>query len=77
MSRIYGHFTVPCNGLAADSRPVEDDGGEVETIDARRRLHCRRYENCLTYAASVNWSSFNCSACDVNELIPASELHRR
>jgi hypothetical protein len=32
-----------------------------------RRIFCRRYERCLSYAESQRWSGFDCTKCDVQE----------
>lgn len=69
MTRTYGKLTIVSPGLYLGSLPIEDAIGDVENVGERRRLHCRRYENCLTYAASVNWTGFQCSACRVNETL--------
>ena len=69
MSRVYGRFTVPCEGLWHGSRPTQDDGVDVDTIDQRRRLHCQRYDNCLNHAASLNWPGFHCGNCTVDDTI--------
>lgn len=70
MSRVYGRFTIPCEGLQPGSQPTEDELRDVDIIDKRRRLLCQRYENCLTYAASLNWSGFHCCACTIDEPTP-------
>jgi hypothetical protein len=32
-----------------------------------RRLWCRRYDTCLSFAASQKWPGFDCGACGVRE----------
>ena len=32
-----------------------------------RRLWCRRYDTCLSYAAAHDWDGFDCSSCDVHD----------
>lgn len=63
----YGRLTIVSEGLPFGSLPLEAASADVD--DVRRRLHCRRYENCLTYAASVGWEGFHCGACAVDETI--------
>lgn len=35
-----------------------------------RRLWCRRYDTCLSYAAAEKWPGFDCGACRVREEEP-------
>lgn len=64
----YGKFTVKYGGLLPGSMPfrAEQDHDE-EHVASRRRLHCKRYDNCLSYAAEQAWPGFHCAACSVEE----------
>jgi hypothetical protein len=44
---------------------IADLQGEYGEI--ARRIYCRRYERCLSYAVSKNWGGFGCKSCDVVE----------
>jgi hypothetical protein len=46
------------------SLPLFDD-----TVDGKRKLHCRRYGNCLEYAMKMDWESFDCLDCKVESMI--------
>ncbi len=43
------------------------------TVDGERRVHCQRYDNCLSFAAANNWTSWSCRGCTVNEKISMDE----
>lgn len=66
--RTYGKLTIVSDGLLQGSCPLEAPReNDTEHVALKRRLHCKRYENCLTYAASLAWDGFHCGACDVDE----------
>lgn len=46
------------------------------TVDGKRKIHCKRYENCLLYAMKMGWSSFDCLDCCVEEKISKEEFER-
>jgi hypothetical protein len=39
------------------------------TEAVRRKLHCRRYDQCLDHADASGWENFTCRRCDVDEEI--------
>lgn len=47
----------------------------IEYGEVARKLYCRRYERCLSYAVSKKWSGFGCQGCDVDEPLPATPGH--
>jgi hypothetical protein len=73
-----GKFRVPSDGLFLGSVPTECGPlslSEVEFGDSRRVL-CRRYTRCLTYAASQGWRGFSCASCRIREDLTVDEQHR-
>lgn len=44
-------------------------GAYVDGQLPERRVFCRRYERCLSYAESQRWAGFDCSGCDVDEAV--------
>lgn len=75
--RIYGKFNIKSQGLYLGSSPIECEySQDADVVASRRKLLCRRYDNCLTYAASLGWVAFACVVCDVDELVPEGLLVR-
>lgn len=72
--RVYGKFEVKSAGLYLGSNPTQlaqpltEDG-----VDEHRRIKCRRYDNCLAWAAAQGWISWSCSTCEIRESV---ELER-
>ena len=50
-----------------------EDPDEVAQI---RRLHCRRYDECLHRAAVKRWEGFHCLDCPVFDQLSPEELQR-
>jgi hypothetical protein len=72
--RVYGKLTIVSDGLTAGSAPLECGAEhDPDRVALKRRVHCRRYDNCLTYAAAAGWLGFHCGACDVDELLTREE----
>ena len=72
--RVYGKLTIVSEGLRPGSLPLEAEReNDTEYVARKRRIHCRRYGNCLTYAASLSWDGFHCGACDVDEPMTRDE----
>jgi len=68
--RTYGKLTIVSRGLYLGSLPLEAEcPSEPEAAAEQRRVHCRRYVNCMTYAAAQNWRGFHCGECDIDETI--------
>jgi hypothetical protein len=40
-----------------------------------KRVLCRRYENCLTYAAANHWEGFHCQDCIIEEPLPVADQY--
>lgn len=74
----YGRrrFRVLEPTLALDSVPTYCAPTDVDEVGSKRRLHCRRYTECLTYAASQNWPGFHCHKCGVEEPLTMEEQRR-
>lgn len=51
-----------CNPKPMRIADLQGEYGEIA-----RRIYCRRYERCLSYAVSKNWGGFGCKSCDVQE----------
>lgn len=62
-------------GLFLGSQPRACPELNEIRVDLRRVL-CRRYENCLNFAFSQNWSGFDCTNCEIDEKITIDD-HRR
>lgn len=71
--REYGKFTIRPVELLDGSRPAPFTHPDPEAAAQRRKLLCRRYGDCLTYAASLAWPSFHCGACDVEDRMSPQE----
>lgn len=74
MVRPGGRLNIKFEVLPHDSRPeplMSPDSGPDE-----RKLLCRRYNDCLSYAAAHNWLSFGCGGCEVEERLTSAEQSR-
>lgn len=73
-----GRFTVPSDGLFLGSLPLECGPLSISEIEfgGKRNVLCRRYGNCVTYAAACGWRGFSCEACDVYEPMSIAEQSR-
>lgn len=77
MSRSYGKFAIESPELFFGSFPVQTEPpNDIDSAENQRRVHCRRYGNCLTFAAAQNWRGFCCNSCDVDETISRDEWLR-
>lgn len=74
-TRKYGRLAVPCDGLYLGSKPVEHLPLFDDTVDAHRRVKCRRYSNCVTFAANQNWTGFSCARCKIEESLSVEEQY--
>ena len=75
--RVYGKLTIVSDGLTRGSVPLECNvEHDPERVALKRRVHCARYDNCLTYAAAAGWAGFHCGACEVDELLSRDEWLR-
>jgi hypothetical protein len=64
---------LPDPGLYLRSKPTQCD--EPRSVDdVQRRMHCRRYSNCLEHAAARGWAGFDCTRCPIQEAKPLGEL---
>jgi hypothetical protein len=52
--------------------PIVDE----EQASSVRRVDCRRYDRCLSYAVSKGWASFGCGSCEVDERIGMFDRRR-
>jgi hypothetical protein len=67
--RPEGSYRLPIVvPLLTVERPREAPEGGLD-----RRLWCRRYDRCLTYAAALGWTGFACGECPVDDEISAAE----
>lgn len=73
-----GKFKVPSDGLFLGSLPIECATLSLSEVEygGKRNVLCRRYGNCVTYAASRAWRGFSCEACDVEEPMTIAEQAR-
>jgi hypothetical protein len=60
---------LPGADLFLGSNPQQSLPLFDNTVDGKRKLHCRRYDNCLGYAMKMNWNSFDCLDCKIEEMI--------
>ncbi len=60
-------------GLRRGSNPSPSSPLFDSTVDGERRVHCRRYGNCLSFAASQDWNAWSCKACPVDEVLSRDE----
>ena len=72
----YGRFSISSEGLYLGSAPLEHRELDIDRVDEHRRLLCRRYENCLTFAASEGWRGFSCRGCSIEETLSAQDQKR-
>lgn len=64
-------------GLFLGSAPQRSEATpDEEEVTKHKRIHCRRYTNCLTFAASQNWPGFACFDCRVEEPLSAEDQKR-
>jgi hypothetical protein len=78
-ARVYGKFTVRDGGLWPGSKPRQCPELSVDDLEREpnlRRVLCRRYENCLTHAASEGWAGFDCGGCDVADPLSLEDQHK-
>lgn len=52
-------------------------GFELPTNVGERKINCRRYEMCLTYAMAQDWYGFHCERCPVEDEYTQAELLER
>jgi hypothetical protein len=72
-----GKFRVPSDGLFLGSLPLQcPEALGFEEVERRQRVKCRRRTNCLTYAASMGWSGFDCRDCAIEEELSLDEQRR-
>jgi hypothetical protein len=57
------NFRMPV--MPEDSKP-----SWAAEMHGERRLWCKRYDTCLSYAACLKWPGFDCTACTVREESP-------
>lgn len=57
-------------GLYLGSNPLPHELLTIDHVDEHRRVRCRRYTNCITYAAAEKWESMTCSECSIREEVP-------
>jgi hypothetical protein len=75
LKHTYGKFKAPDN-LAEDSNPTEVEFElSLESVDRGRKIFCRRQTECVTFAASQNWTAFSCRACQIAENLSVMEIH--
>lgn len=48
----------------------------ADTTAPSRRLHCRRYRQCLNIADERGWGNFSCACCPIDEPLSREELAR-
>ncbi len=46
-----------------EPQPMEASRGTPETIKAKRRLYCKKYNGCLSIAVMNKWKGFTCAGC--------------
>lgn len=63
LERYRKMFRMPV--MPEDSKPSWAAEGVGD-----RRLWCRRYDACLSYAACLKWPGFDCGSCSVREEEP-------
>lgn len=73
--RVYGRFRIAAEGLFLGSTPTPCNELDIDDVLDRRRILCRRYSNCLTYAASEGWDGFTCESCCIREKLSPNEQH--
>lgn len=49
----------------------------ITQVDVVRRLHCVRYDRCLSVASDAGWTSFHCEDCAVNEELSSADLREQ
>lgn len=75
-ARVYGKFTISYGGLYLGSAPEQCLEIPVDDAADRRRLLCRRYVNCLTHAAALGWTGWECSGCVIEDPLSVDEQRR-
>jgi hypothetical protein len=56
-------------GLFLGSNPTRCRRYDEDEIALHRRVLCRRYINCLTWAAAQDWIGWSCDNCDVKDVL--------